>query len=94
MGHLGLGDSPGGCHFELTLTNVPCFLWKKEFIHSFHSNHQTELERTLDVIQANPLIFQRRNQRLEAIKAAAPGRHPTAMPGLHHSATGGSLLGL
>lgn len=55
------------------LTNVPCFLWKKAFIHSFHLNHQTELERTLDVIQANPLIFQRRNQRLEAVKEAQEG---------------------
>lgn len=37
---LALRDSPVGCHFELILANVPCFLQKKDFIQAFHLNSQ------------------------------------------------------
>lgn len=66
--HPAHGNFSAGCHFELMLAKVPCYPWKTNFIHSFHCNNQTELERTLDVIHANSLILQRRTQRHEAVK--------------------------
>lgn len=98
---LALRNSPAGCHFEHILANVPCFLWKKDFIYSFHLNHQTELERAGAVSQAKPLLLQRRNQRRAEVREGTrqarappcPWQAPLLYTRAPASATGGQLPG-
>lgn len=90
-----LGTSPAGCHCEPSRANGLCLLYP------FLPFQQAELERALDVIQAKPLIPQRRDggqgSKSRSRQARAPPclqRAPApvqagAGPGRHLPAGGG-----